>query len=1094
MHGQIPHVKTGHTGVTNPAKLQVTEKVTTFGYIRKRGKLEKLSIPSKDVQNTFLFGEVKSGKSTTIEDLIRQDVESNTGFFFLDPHKQAAINVVAAVPPEKRHKLVYISLDSPDVFGRCMQLNPFEFEDENERFFIVDSFLGMLSNHFTSDGKIGWGPRLEMILRHSLHLLVSKPGARLHDLGQILINEDVRNEFLAICPFQPARDFFEGQWEKLPPDAVTAAFNKIDQLLSTPSISMLFDCAKSTISIPEMIAQGKFVVMDLHSKVTADIANLVGSMVIHMFNVEGKRRQGKGTDMNIPFNMYIDECHSFSPSVLRELLNTIRKFGMKLTLATQTADHLDRQFAGEIPSLVQVMVCFRCTADTEMLLSRTYQIDKRQITNLSRHHFRIWAKSTPEIRGLGMTKRLPVKSFDEVRPIVAEILNRIGTKIDLNRYKPPLKTHGTATSISPVEWYILNFLHQCADAIYLDDIITGVMHRFDLTPDKVKNSIRDLGNRGFITTYLPRPDGVNTSSDMLYKYSPATRDRYFSIGTKGRRAGYGVHVDALETIFDAMTDNFHLTEVDTGDDIHSKADLLVRAIKRAPGQNKNIEARFTKLDPLNWGETFAIEVETEPSKHPDKKTVNLDGSLKPDVKTHVSQVYKNFEKNRKLNYEVCFVVFTDTAREQVKNIMSGHGIGIRNDAGIGDYSINVIPLHAKIYIDDASGTPASSDGERGDNNKDQFPNAKQELVARKAGALDPHEVLGSIRSIKPPTEEIRAPRIDDDEFKAWSILSQGVGRRGDGLLQSKGVDLLMKHGPYDRSKASALIESLRRKKKVTISGHGSSYSKQVLMVEKYVPPPDVDKKEHDDRYTRTDGGKPHNWKPETDADSDYDAESESDGDPDPALTTKIEALREEAEQQRTSDAESAQTRPGIRTETQSEAPPKIESKVEPETQSPVELETQQEIEPDVEPEIKPDVEPEIEQDVEPEIEPDVEPEIEPDVEPETQSEIKPEAESETPQNTPDETTTGPVIDSSATMHDAAREITPPPKPKKETPLPPSYPSMKTTELAALVSKSRQLDENLEMELESRGFKISKSPDGRFFIRKGNIDDAPSDPK
>ena len=1156
----------GHTGATNQVKLSTPPKMTTFGYVKKRGELKKFGVPSKDVQNTFLFGEVKSGKSTTLEVLIRQDIKSDTGFFFLDPHKQAAINVIAAIPPEKRKKIVYISLDSPDVFGRCIQLNPFEYEEPAERFFIVDSFLSMLSHHYSSGGKIGWGPRLEMILRHSLHLLVSKPGAKLEDLGQILINDEIRNEFIAMCPYRPSLDFFEQQYDGIPDEGKTAAFNKIDQLLSTPAIAMLFDTARSTISIPDMISQGLFVIMDLHSKVTADIANLVGSMVIHMFNVEGKRRQSKGVEVNTPFNLYIDECHSFSPSVLRELLNTIRKFGMKLTLATQTADHLDKDFAGEIPSLVQVMISFRCTADTEHLLTRSFPLEPRDITGMSSHYFRLWAKSTPEVRGLATTKPLPVRSFSEVRPIIEAVLKRNGTKIDLNRYKPPLKTKGSRTEVSPLEWFMLNFLYQHGGDVSREDVVSAVQKRFEIVEDKVVNRFRDLQHRGFIGEFLPQPDGINYNPDPLYKYGPATRDRFFAVGTRGRRAGGNVHTDALEVIFDRMCDYFHMTDVDTGTDKGQKADLLVRSMKLAPGQREETikDKRYAKLDPISWGETYAVEIETEPGKHPDRKTRNLDGTLRPNIKTMISQVYLNYEKNKKLGYTVCFVVFTKKAKEQVIKIMEGHGVGILNDQGIGDYSVNVIPLHATpetVRLKPLSASTVPQDD----------PNIRAEIITSQAAVLNPHEILGSIGSIKPPPrgdvplpqredEPPSATRIDDDEFLAWHTLEHAIGNRGDGVLQSKALDLLMTRAKFTREKSRALIESLKTKGKIKTSGAGSAYSSTVLMVEKFVAPR-KNMKAHDAIFVRPEGSNPLEWNaPPAETKKDYDAESESGDTPDPALTTKLEAMQEEADTASKSSAidsehptqleskPEAQPDPAPQPEAQPDPAPQPEAQPDPAPQPEAQPDPapQPEAQPDPapQPEAQPDPAPQPEAQPDPAPQPEAQPdpapqpEAQPDPAPQPEAQPDPapqpepaatkkdyDAESEsgdtydpalatklesvrdeantapkppapdselTPQPEPvdpelapkpepvPEPETAPVTFATTTDIEES-PATSIPKPKKEKPLPPAYPSMELGELAALVSKSKKLDENLKKELESRGYKVRTLKDGKHYL-------------
>ena len=147
--------------------LKPKPRITVFGYVRRGGKLLPFGVPTKDIQNTFLFGKIRSGKSTILKMLMKQDIRDGTGFFFLDPPRQTTMDVVATIPPHLRHKIVYYSLAAPREFdGMCNRINLFEYEDDQDRFDVVASFVSMLAHHYTNDGKMGRGPRLEMIIRH----------------------------------------------------------------------------------------------------------------------------------------------------------------------------------------------------------------------------------------------------------------------------------------------------------------------------------------------------------------------------------------------------------------------------------------------------------------------------------------------------------------------------------------------------------------------------------------------------------------------------------------------------------------------------------------------------------------------------------------------------------------------------------------------------------------------------------------------------------------------------------------------------------------------------------------------------------------
>ena len=645
-------------------RYQTRHPITVFGYVRIKGKLVPFGVAAKEVQNTFLFGKIKSGKSTILKMLMKQDIRDEIGFFFLDPHRQTAMDVIAMIPPHLRHRIVYLSLAAPREFeGHCNRINPFEYEDDRDRFDVVVSFISMLAHHYTNDGKMGWGPRLEMIIRHTTHLLVSIPNSKLQDMGKILNDEKTRNYFLSHCTFKPTLDFFNNQFDDLTGDATMAVANKIDELLSTPAVTMFLDAAKSTITIKKMINEGKFVIMDLLGGSTEPITELIGSVMLHMFNVEGKKRQQMGDYADTPFNIYVDECHMFAGTVLRELSNTVRKFGMHLTLATQTADKLSKEFAGDITALNQIIISFNSSADTEKLLSRTFEMEPKTITSLSKHMFMLWADTNPPILARGITKPIPSVKFKDVRPIIKASLED-SPKINIDLYMPPLRNkHGIGPTLSPLEFFLLNTLYiEVRDMTY-GELIKATLLKFDVTPRKISEALfTKLDNLRYVTQGISQMDDGDASNSMRLAITSLALDTVYSKSIAGRRGGGDLHVSTQLDIMDIQLKNYNYCVLDTAEKTTEKADLTVFSFKPAD-ETKPINA-FKKYDPDFWSDdVLAIEVETEPSKHP------------PSEKYPISQIFQNYTKNKKHHYDVCFITFSQKSGEKIRDILAHYNIG-----------------------------------------------------------------------------------------------------------------------------------------------------------------------------------------------------------------------------------------------------------------------------------------------------------------------------------------------------------------------------------------------------------------------------------
>jgi|APSaa5957512535_1039671.scaffolds.fasta_scaffold08636_4 hypothetical protein len=701
---------------------------TVFGYVKNRGKIVPFGVPTKDVQNTFLFGKIKSGKSTILKKMMQQDIRDEIGFFFLDPHRQTAMDVVSMIPEHLRHRIVYFSLAAPREFnGMCNRINPFEYENDQDRFDVVASFVSMLAHHYTNDGKIGWGPRLEMIIRHITHLLVSVPNSKLQDMGKILIDEKTRKYFMSFCTFQPTLDFFESdQFEKLSDDATMAVANKIDELLSTPAVTMFLDAAKSTITIKEMIDQGKFVIMDLLGGSTEPITELIGSVMLHMFNVEGKKRQQMGIYHNVPFNIYVDECHMFAGTVLRELSNTVRKFGMHLTLATQTVDKLSKEFAGDITSLNQIIVSFSSSSETEKLLAKTFAMDPKTITGLSKHMFILWADTNPPIRGRAMTKPMPSVRFEDIKPIIAKSLET-ASKVNLDLYMPPLRhRQGMGPTLSPLEFFLLNTLYLEMRDMTRDELIAATLSKFDVSPRKISEALfTKLENLRYVTQTIPQADDGDKNNSMRLAITSLALDTLYSKSIAGRRGGSALHVSTQLNIMNIQHKNYNYCILDTAEHNTEKADLTVFSFKTIDSTEPI--TIYTKFDPDFWSDSIlAIEVETEPSKHP------------PTEKNPISQVYKNFTKNKKNHYDVCFVTFSVISAEKIREILAHYSIGRE------EYQIMLVSPSVRMPKHIDSITPEE---EKIIRTLDDVPGSTAKRIIA-ASKLNPVEAIAAINSLE----------------------------------------------------------------------------------------------------------------------------------------------------------------------------------------------------------------------------------------------------------------------------------------------------------------------------------------------------------
>ncbi|MBI5146463.1 MAG: type IV secretion system DNA-binding domain-containing protein [Thaumarchaeota archaeon] len=656
-----------------PAQEQVD--TTVFGYVERRGELVPFGIPKKDNQNTFIFGEIKSGKTTLLKTLIAQDVKDGTGFFLLDPHRQCAMDILAMIPPEQRNRIVYISLGSPIAFdGYCIRINPLECENPDEKYIAVSSFMSMLSQHY---GKF-WGPKLETLIRNMVNVLIHIPDSKFTDMIKILTDKKVREYMLTFCPYENTVSFFQHIYESsYESETAGSAYNKIDKIVSIPTVLMMLDATKSSITVERMIKENKIVIMDLLSGATPEIAEFMGAVILHMFNVEGKRRQEKGINQDAQFNIYVDEAHMFSSAVLRELLNTVRKFGMRLTLATQTIDKLNEDLADEVLALCQTVVSFRCNYNTAKMLADSLPLDTRKITTLSNHMFALWSKSDPPVQGIGITKPMPSFSYEQVRHIMRESLERYGDKVNLSTYMPVNASAKNGPKLSPLEFFLLNTLYLEGRDMTWGELSQAAHCTFEVTPREINAALFDtlVSHNRYVIANKPKMDDGDSSINLRFSISKLAISSIYSKAVAGRRAGGQLHVGTIFAMMDSQLRNHNYCVIDRGDKNEEMADMLVYSFLPIHENNKithdsagnQAPGLFTMYNPKKWShDVIAVEVETDTTKHE-------------------SQVYRNYVKNKKNNHDVCFVVFSDKIAIHITDVLAKNGIGVEQ------YQIMVFP-------------------------------------------------------------------------------------------------------------------------------------------------------------------------------------------------------------------------------------------------------------------------------------------------------------------------------------------------------------------------------------------------------------------
>jgi len=600
-------------------------------------------IPSNERIHIALFGETGSGKSETIKLLIKQCVLRNEGFMLIDPHGMLARDVLQLIPKEKWDDVIYINPATSLRYGRAVRINPLEHLTNEDRYIVAMSFVNALRNLYRES----WGDRLEAVLRNAANALVEVEGSTLRDMRMLITDAGFRFNLLRKLASKDTihfwRETFDKQYRR---DAGGAAYNKLDKILATPLVAAMLDTPRSSINFADIMHNGKFVIVDLASGTSDDIAAFLGSIVMHMLYVEAKRRIDRLESLEKPFYLFIDEAHLFSSFAIREVLNTLRKFNVKVTLATQTINAFSSRVAEEIPALCRTIICFKCDRETANMFKDLLPITVEELTSLSLHTFAFYSQGLPPSLGIARTRRMEGKEHDW-QEVARRSVQNFGESVSMERYIPA-RSGIYPKDLLPIDQKIIYLLRN--NAMTKEQIISELNQKYGVEQQLVYESIRVLGMNHIISSSMDIIDGSEQQIFQLERYAYST---YFATEYVGNRTGSEDHRAAILCIAHLLWHKLVYCKIDLGDEYGKHADIL--SIDAASYEDSG----NTVYDLKTWGKVSAIEVEVDPEKHEE-------------------QVYQNWRKNNEQGFDVCFAVLSDEDKQFIENLLSKHGVDGRN--------------------------------------------------------------------------------------------------------------------------------------------------------------------------------------------------------------------------------------------------------------------------------------------------------------------------------------------------------------------------------------------------------------------------------
>lgn len=356
----------------------IPEEGLLLGYNMFRGVKKPIRLGLGDRQrHMYVVGQTGTGKSTFLENLALQDMMSGNGFAFVDPHGDTAEKILAMVPRERTEDVIYFS---PSDMEYPMGLNLFEFDNPDQKDFLIQESLNMLYKLYDPQHQGIMGPRYEHLFRNAALTVMADPaGGTFVDIPKLFRDPKFVAQKLQYVKDQNVLEF----WQKEMPqsqrsnefgDVVSWFVSKFGAFLSNEMMRNIIGQTKSAFNLRDVMDNKKILLVNLSKGRVGELnSKLLGMIFVMKFQAAAMSRANVPEYERKDFSLYVDEFQNFSTDSFATIMSEARKYHLNLIVANQFTTQLTDEIRDAVFGNMGTIVAFRIGQNDVEALGRYFQ-------------------------------------------------------------------------------------------------------------------------------------------------------------------------------------------------------------------------------------------------------------------------------------------------------------------------------------------------------------------------------------------------------------------------------------------------------------------------------------------------------------------------------------------------------------------------------------------------------------------------------------------------------------------------------------------------------------------------------------------------
>ncbi|MBU3901026.1 type IV secretion system DNA-binding domain-containing protein, partial [Patescibacteria group bacterium] len=350
-------------------------QITLIGETDFRNQKRRFGIkPSDRQRHIYVVGKTGTGKTTLLENMAKQDIQSGLGLAIVDPHGEFAEKMIDFVPSSRVNDVIYFN---PADTEYPIAFNVMEKVDAEHRHLVASGLVGVFKKIWAES----WGPRLEYVLRNAVLALLEYPGSTLLGIMRLLVDKEYRARVMEKVKDPVVKSFWVDEFSKykgnFEVEAISPIQNKVGQFLTNPLIRNVVGQTKSTIDLRKAMDESKILIMNLSKGLIGEDASaLLGAMMITKLQLAVMSRVDTPESERRDFYLYVDEFQNFATDSFANILSEARKYRLSITLAHQYIGQLITDSSTRVKDAVfgnvGTMIVFRVGAEDAEFLEKEF--------------------------------------------------------------------------------------------------------------------------------------------------------------------------------------------------------------------------------------------------------------------------------------------------------------------------------------------------------------------------------------------------------------------------------------------------------------------------------------------------------------------------------------------------------------------------------------------------------------------------------------------------------------------------------------------------------------------------------------------------